>query len=125
MSAPQPHNMKTPRNTHPKVALVPVVMALLSMTISIVRADYQSTVLSDSPLAYYPLSTNVDPTGTTATGIGIINGIGNLVGACAPASIGFIVAGTGSYKAGLLVIVVASVLGSLALLPMVRFKPAA
>ncbi len=72
----------------------------------------------------YALALRVLPVGTTATGIGIINGIGNLVGACAPAVIGFIVAGTGSYKAGLLVIVVASVLGSLALLPMLRFKPA-
>ena len=72
----------------------------------------------------YGLALRVLPTGTTATGIGIINGIGNLVGACAPAVIGFIVAGTGSYKAGLLVIVIASVLGTLALLPMVRFKPA-
>jgi hypothetical protein len=72
--------MKTPRNTHPKVALVPVVMALLSMTISIVRADYQSTVLSDSPLAYYPLSTNVDPTGTTATDVSGNGNTGTYIG---------------------------------------------
>jgi sugar phosphate permease len=73
----------------------------------------------------YALALRVFPAGSTATGIGIINGIGNLVGACAPAVIGFIVAATGSFQAGLLVIVIASVLGSLALLPMVNFKPAA
>ncbi len=73
----------------------------------------------------YGLALRVLPAGTTATGIGIINGVGNLVGACAPAVIGFIVAGTGSYRSGLLVIVVASALGSLALLPMLKFKPAA
>ncbi len=43
----------------------------------------------------YALALRVLPVGTTSTGIGIINGIGNLVGACAPAVIGFIVAGDG------------------------------
>jgi hypothetical protein len=32
-----------------------------------VRADYQSTVLNDHPLAFYPINSSVDPTGTTAT----------------------------------------------------------
>ena len=31
------------------------------------RADYQSTVLADHPLAFYPINVTVDPTGTTAT----------------------------------------------------------
>lgn len=31
------------------------------------RADYQSTVVGDTPVAYYPLNSDVDPTGTTAT----------------------------------------------------------
>ena len=68
----------------------------------------------------YALALKVLPAAATATGIGVINGIGNLVGACAPALIGAIVAWSGTYQTGLLVIVVASVLGALALVPMVR-----
>jgi sugar phosphate permease len=70
--------------------------------------------------AQYALAMKVLPTEVTATGIGVINGIGNLVGACAPALIGWIVALTGNFQTGLLVVVVASILGSIALLPMVR-----
>ena len=70
--------------------------------------------------AQYALAMKVLPAAATATGIGVINGIGNLVGACAPALIGAIVAATGSYQTGLLVIVVASVLGAASLLPMAR-----
>ncbi len=44
-----------------------VIMAFLLMTMATVRADYQSTVIGDSPLAYYPLSVTVDPTGSVAT----------------------------------------------------------
>jgi hypothetical protein len=40
---------------------------LLLLTALTARASYQSTVLADSPLAYYPLDVAVDPTGTTAT----------------------------------------------------------
>ena len=31
------------------------------------HADYQSTVLADTPLAFYPINANVDPVGITAT----------------------------------------------------------
>jgi sugar phosphate permease len=68
--------------------------------------------------AQYALAMKVLPTSVTSTGIGVINGIGNLVGACAPALIGWIVARTGNFQTGLLVVVIASVLGSIALLPM-------
>src|SRR6185295_14129164 len=43
-----------------------VLPAILLMAATAVRADYQSTVLSDSPTAFYPLNLNVD-TGSTAT----------------------------------------------------------
>jgi autotransporter-associated beta strand protein len=43
-----------------------IAIALVLMSGYTTRADYQSTVLSDSPLAYYPLNLNVD-TGSTAT----------------------------------------------------------
>src|ERR1019366_8592989 len=35
------------------------------MTTFTVRADYQSTVLGDNPLAYYALNPNTDPAGTS------------------------------------------------------------
>jgi sugar phosphate permease len=69
---------------------------------------------------HYALAMKVLPSAVTSTGIGVINGIGNLAGAFAPSLIGWIVAVTGNFQAGLLVVVIASVLGSLALLPMVR-----
>ena len=50
----------------------------------------------------------------------MLNGISNLTGACAPALIGWIVGRTGSFQTGLLVIVFASVLGSLVILPLAR-----
>lgn len=44
------------------------VLALaLAITTSTALADYHSTVLGDHPLAYYPINSSVDPTGTTAT----------------------------------------------------------
>jgi cyanate permease len=70
--------------------------------------------------AHYALAMRILPAPVTSTGIGVINGIGNLVGACAPALIGWIVALTGNFQTGLLVVVVASILGSIVLLPMVR-----
>ncbi|MEJ0093194.1 MAG: MFS transporter [Methylocella sp.] len=69
---------------------------------------------------HYALAMRVLPASATSTGIGVINGIGNLVGAFAPALIGWVVATTGTFQTGLLVVVVASVLGSLTLLPLVR-----
>jgi autotransporter-associated beta strand protein len=43
-----------------------VAIALVLTSVSAVRADYQSIVLGDTPLAYYPLNLAVD-TGSTAT----------------------------------------------------------
>src|SRR5260221_10914925 len=42
-------------------------VALALTTAVTARADYQSTVLADNPLAFYPINSSVDPTGTTAT----------------------------------------------------------
>jgi sugar phosphate permease len=66
------------------------------------------------------LAMRVLPPGATSAGIGLINGIGNLVGAAAPAAIGVVVAATGSFGSGLLVVVGMSMVCSLALLPMIR-----
>lgn len=47
-----------------------LVIAALALTAAITtRADYQSTVLADHPLAYYPINSNVDPVGISATDV--------------------------------------------------------
>src|SRR5258708_4416976 len=46
--------------------------------ISVARADYISTVLADSPLAYYPLNLNVD-TGSTSSDVSGNNNSGTYV----------------------------------------------
>ena len=40
---------------------------LVAISAGNVYADYQSAVLGDQPVAYYPINSSVDPTGTTAT----------------------------------------------------------
>lgn len=66
----------------------------------------------------YALAIKILPGSTLAAGLGVMNGISNLVGALAPALIGWIVARTGDFNIGLLVIVVASVAGSCLVLPL-------
>jgi hypothetical protein len=46
-------------------SLVTVALALTAGFTA--RADYQSTVLNDQPLAFYPINSSVDPVGITAT----------------------------------------------------------
>jgi MFS family permease len=70
--------------------------------------------------AQYALSMEVLPASVIASGIGVQNGIGNLFGACSPVLIGWIVGRTGSFQSGLLVIVFASFVGSLLILPLIR-----
>jgi cyanate permease len=50
----------------------------------------------------------------------MFNGIGNIVGALSPVAIGALIAETGSFNAGLMVLVGAAITGSLAMLPLVR-----
>src|SRR5215469_1106433 len=40
---------------------------LTLMSAMAARADYTNTVISDHPVAFYPINATVDPTGTTAT----------------------------------------------------------
>ena len=42
-------------------------VALALTAVFTARADYQSIVLNDHPLAFYPINSSVDPTGITAT----------------------------------------------------------
>jgi cyanate permease len=52
--------------------------------------------------------------------VGVYNGIGNLVGAFAPLVMGWLIAKTGAFDAGLMVLVLAAVVGSCAMLPLLR-----
>jgi hypothetical protein len=67
------HNIR-PR--HSGKANLAVLLALTALTAA--AADYQTTVLTDTPLAYYPLDLNVD-TGTTATDLSGNGNAGNYV----------------------------------------------
>ena len=68
----------------------------------------------------YAMAYAVIPKRLTATGIGMVNGVGNLLGALTPLIMGFILAETGSYNAGLMVIVLGSMIFACAAFPMVR-----
>jgi hypothetical protein len=62
---PQIMKIKNPTNRLCGGFLATVALALAAAFTA--RADYQSTVLNDHPLAFYPINSSVDPTGTTAT----------------------------------------------------------
>jgi sugar phosphate permease len=64
------------------------------------------------------LGLNILPSGAVATGVGLYNGIGNLVGAFSPFAMGLLIGKTENFEAGFLVIVGSAILGSCALLPL-------
>jgi sugar phosphate permease len=68
----------------------------------------------------FALGLRVLPAGAVATGVGVYNGIGNLIGALSPWAMGAIIAATGSFNAGLLVIIGAAIVGSFAMVPLIR-----
>jgi nitrate/nitrite transporter NarK len=68
----------------------------------------------------YAMAYAVIPKRLTASGIGMVNGVGNLMGALTPVVMGAILASTGSYNAGLMVIVLGPILFGCAALPLVR-----
>jgi ACS family D-galactonate transporter-like MFS transporter len=61
---------------------------------------------------YYAIMQRIVPGPIMATGIGIDNGLANLGAAMAPAVIGFLIAATGSYLAGLLFLAVMGLIGA-------------
>jgi hypothetical protein len=69
--------INTPRLTAFRVVST-VAVALVAMANA--RASYQSTVLNDNPIAYYPLDVSIDATGTTATDLSGNNNNGTYVG---------------------------------------------
>jgi hypothetical protein len=56
-----------------------VIVAPALMLIATARADYQSTVLADKPLAYYPLNESTPWTPNVATNSGSLGAAGNAV----------------------------------------------
>jgi sugar phosphate permease len=68
----------------------------------------------------FTLGSQIMPAKVTAAGFGLYGGIANIVGAFAPLVIGLLVASTGDFTAGLQFLVACCVLGSLAMIPLVR-----
>jgi sugar phosphate permease len=68
----------------------------------------------------FSLGSQIMPAKVTAAGFGLYGGIGSIAGAFAPLIIGVLVASTGSFTAGLQMLVACCVLGSLAMIPLMR-----
>jgi sugar phosphate permease len=68
----------------------------------------------------FALSLQILPARAVASGVGVFNGIGNIIGALSPVVMGFLIAQTGSFNAGLMVLVGATIAGSLAMVPLVK-----
>ena len=68
----------------------------------------------------FAMAAQIIPPAATASGVGVYNGVGNLVGACSPLAMGWIIGAAGNFNAGLMVLVLAGVLGSCAMLPLIR-----
>jgi nitrate/nitrite transporter NarK len=70
--------------------------------------------------ATYALTQQIVPTKVLASGTGVINGIANTVGALAPFAMGVVISATNDFNAGLMVLVIGSLVCSCAILPLVR-----
>jgi sugar phosphate permease len=111
------------------ICLVGLLGAGLSMYAVSAVADAQTAALLIALSAFFwgaalpplfALSLQILPARAVASGVGVFNGIGNVIGALSPVVIGALIAHTGSFNAGLMVLVGATVLGSLAMVPLVR-----
>jgi sugar phosphate permease len=87
-------------------ALVPgSVVSALMMVLGMIMWGMGSPV-------YYAIMQRIVPAPIMATGIGIDNGLANFGAAMAPAVIGFLIAATGSYLAGLLFLAMVGLIGA-------------
>lgn len=68
----------------------------------------------------FAMAAQIIPPQVTASGVGVYNGAGNLIGACSPLLMGWIIGTSGNFNAGLLVLVGAGILGSLFMLPLIK-----
>jgi sugar phosphate permease len=102
--------------------------AALIYVVSIVTDPYAAAIvialsagfwgLALPPL--FALGAQIIPASAISSGVGVYNGIGNLVGALSPLVIGWTVHVSGDFNAGLMVLVSAGVLGALAILPLTK-----
>lgn len=70
--------------------------------------------------ATYALTQQIVPQSVLASGVGVINGIANTVGALAPFAMGLVISATNNFNAGLMVLVIGSFFCSCAILPLVK-----
>ena len=70
--------------------------------------------------ATYALTQQIVPPSVVASGAGVVNGIANTVGALAPFAMGLVISATNNFDDGLMVLVVASLLCSFAIVPLIR-----
>jgi cyanate permease len=68
----------------------------------------------------FALALDIIPPSVTASGVGVYNGVGNVIGACSPLAMGWIIGVSHSFNAGLLVMVFAGVLGACSMLPLMK-----
>jgi sugar phosphate permease len=68
----------------------------------------------------YALIMDIVPQGAVATAVGFKNGISNLAGALAPVAMGMVVASTGSFDSAFLVLVGATLIGGILMIPLMR-----
>lgn len=111
------------------VCFVGLFMAGVSMYVVSIVSDAQTAALLIAVSAFFwgaalpplfALSLQILPPRAIASGVGMFNGIGNIIGALSPLVMGMLIASTGAFNAGLMVLVGATLLGSLAMLPLVR-----
>ncbi|MEJ0093204.1 MAG: MFS transporter [Methylocella sp.] len=68
----------------------------------------------------FALGAQIIPARSLHAGVGAYNGIGNIVGAFSPLIMGLLISRTGAFDAGIMFLVGAAALGSLAMLPLLR-----
>jgi len=68
----------------------------------------------------FAMAAQIIPPSVTASGVGVYNGVGNLIGASSPLLMGWIIGTSHNFDAGLMVLVTAGVVGSCAMLPLIR-----
>jgi sugar phosphate permease len=111
------------------VCFFALLFAGISMFLVSIISDNQIAALMIAVSAFFwgsalpplfALGLQILPAGAVAAGVGVYNGIGNLVGAFAPLAMGMIISSTGNYSTGLLVIIGAAIIGSGAMIPLMR-----
>jgi cyanate permease len=68
----------------------------------------------------FALGLQIIPAKVTAAGVGMYNGIANLVGATAPFLMGLIIGRSGNYNGGLAFLVISCIILSLPMIPLLR-----